>query len=200
MKTDKEQMQLVGPVQRIRFESADYELRSGAWAEGSPEPVYIVTFDREGNKVDETFYCEKYPTSSTGHYETEYDAKGSIVEKTFYDRRDAGNLVDKTFYELEVLQHRLSYDEDGKLIKEVVYFADGTINHIALFEYDRHGEQTAMKYLKADGTPDTEFRYTNEYDEVGNLIKKVVTKRNIMDNVPYDQPLTVQHNIICYYE
>src|SRR4051794_477093 len=124
MKTDKEQMELVGPVKSIRLESADYELRSGSWVEGSPEPVLIITFDRQGNKVDETFYCEKYPTSSTGHYETEYDAKGNIVEKTFYDRRDAGNLVEKIFYEPEVLQHRLSYDEDGKLIKEVVYFAD----------------------------------------------------------------------------
>jgi antitoxin component YwqK of YwqJK toxin-antitoxin module len=107
--------------------------------------------------------------------------------------------VEKTFYDREVLQHRLTYDKDGKLIKEVVYFADGTINNIALFEYDRHGEQTAMKYLKADGTPDTEYRYTNEYDEVGNLIKKIVTRRNILDIVPYDQPLTTQYYIISYH-
>lgn len=186
MKTDQEQMRLIGPIQGVRLESADFHLKEGTWVEGQREPIFRISFDEEGNKSDEVFYCEEYPASPAERCEAEYDAEGNALEKAFYQQ--------------ETLQHRIcfTYDENNNLIKEVGYFADGSINYIALYEYDSRQKQTAMKYFKSDGTPDNEYRYTNEYDEVGNLIKKTIVRRSVSDTVTYDQPLSAEYYIFSY--
>src|SRR6185369_10352919 len=117
----KEQDGLVGPVRRVKTESAKLELKDGRAIEGPLELVELTTYGIKGNRTENTSY--PINGSMVGKEEYKYDEKGNIVEMTLRD--DRGNILSKEAYDYE-------FDKIGNWIKmttSLIVFQNGQVKH-----------------------------------------------------------------------
>lgn len=76
--SDKAQAGLVGPIERVRTETAKLYSRSGQLVEGPRQLMAVATYDQRGSRLESAHYL--IPGSSyNGRQEYEYDDKGNIV-------------------------------------------------------------------------------------------------------------------------
>ncbi len=84
------------------------------------------------------------------------------------------NLVKKIEYANEELYMTTDfYYENGYLIKEEIYLADGALDYYTLYEYDENGNETKREWYLGDGTLDGAT--LSEYNDNGDVIKKTYT-------------------------
>ena len=117
----KEQDGLVGPVRRVKTESAKLELKDGRAIEGPLELVELTTYGIKGIRTENTSY--PINGSMVGKEEYKYDEKGNIVEMTLRD--DRGNILSKEAYDYE-------FDKIGNWIKmttSLIVFQNGQVKH-----------------------------------------------------------------------
>ena len=76
-----------------------------------------------------------------------------LIQSDFYGPKLYPGLL-KTYN-----QEGWTYDEAGRLTREVTYNNDGSVHHAEEFDYDADGNQVAYRYYQADGSPG----YSEEY-------------------------------------
>ena len=107
--SDKDNDGLVGPVNRVMTESARLSPKSGKLIEGPRQLCGLTTYDRQGKRVDNSYYMvSNY--SQAGQEEYAYDDKGNIGETTVRDNNN--NILSKEIYTYE-------YDSVGNWTKRI---------------------------------------------------------------------------------
>lgn len=95
---NREQDGLAGPVRRVRTEIANLLQKDGKLVESARVLLETTTYDRLGNRVDNSFFAVA-STSLVGKEVYKYDDKGNIVEMTVRD--DNGSTVSQEVYAYE---------------------------------------------------------------------------------------------------
>ncbi len=96
--SDREQDGLIGPVRRVRTETAKITTKGGQPSEGSRAVLETTTYDIKGGKVD-TAYFLTASGALTGKETYKYDDKGNIVEMTLHNTD--GSVLTKEVYAYE---------------------------------------------------------------------------------------------------
>ena len=96
--TDREQDGLVGPVRRVKTETAKITVKNGRPVEGPRSVLETTTYDQKGNRVDNAYFLSA-GGSLTGKEVYKYDERGNIVEMTLH--KDDGSLLAKEVYTYE---------------------------------------------------------------------------------------------------
>jgi protein TonB len=95
---DREQDGLLGPVRRVKTETAKIAVKNGKPFEGSRAVLETTTYDNKGNKVDNAYFLAA-GGSLTGKENYKYDDKGNMIEMTLHN--EDGSLLSKEIYSYE---------------------------------------------------------------------------------------------------
>jgi TonB family protein len=96
--TDRDRDGLVGPVRRVRTETAKLSNKSGKMVEGQHVVMEAVAYDIKGNKIENAYF--PVPGAAlTGKEVYKYDDKGNIIEMTLLN--SDGSLLSKEVYSYE---------------------------------------------------------------------------------------------------
>ncbi len=104
---DREQDGLVGPVRRVRTETARIATKNGKPVEGERVVLETATYDIRGNKVDTAYFLVAGATL-TGKEVYKYDDKGNMTEMTLHNTD--GSVLSKEAYAYE-------FDQVGNWMK-----------------------------------------------------------------------------------
>lgn len=150
--------------------------------EADPEiSRYVYVYDANGYLATANY---------TGHdgyeasYTFEYDDKGNIVKQTYVDEYDTyeflmtydskGNMIGQEIIyngESQVLNIAITYDDNGRVVKEVGTYSYGAQESFD-YTYDDNGNCTREVFTNASGEQST---HDFTYDEHGNVINEVFT-------------------------
>lgn len=97
--TDRARDGLLGPVRRIRTETAKLTNKSGKPAEGQKQVLETAAYDLKGAKVENAYFPVAGGATLTGREMYKYDDKGNISEMTLYNAD--GSLLSKEVYTYE---------------------------------------------------------------------------------------------------
>ena len=145
---------------------------------------YFYEYDDNGKRIGAVYSAED---GSTANHVFEYDDKGNTVKETYTDvdggvyiylmeYDEHGNMIrqegvygngESTY----VLYVEYTYDDNGRVIREVWSYPDGsqeTTDHT----YDERGNHTSEIYTDEDGE---QCGYTFTYDENNSMIREVYT-------------------------
>jgi TonB family protein len=120
--SDREQDGLIGPVRRVRTETAKITTKGGQPSEGARAVLETTTYDIKGGKVD-TAYFLSASGALTGKETYKYDDKGNIVEMTLHNTD--GSVLTKEIY---------AYESDAvgnwtKMTTSVAVIEGGRVTH-----------------------------------------------------------------------
>jgi TonB family protein len=119
--TDRDRDGLVGPVRRVRTETAKLANKGGKSVEGPRAALETAAYDIKGGKVENAYFPVAGATL-TGKEVYKYDDKGNIMEMTLQD--ESGTLLSKEIYAYE-------FDSFGnwtKMTTSVAVIEGGKIN------------------------------------------------------------------------
>lgn len=141
--SDKESDGLIGPVNRVRTETAKLSFKSGKLIEGERELLELTTYNREGQRIDNSYYLVNL-NSQVGEEEYARDEKGNLREMTL--RGQNNEILRKEVYAYEydaignwvkMITSTLTYEE-GKVTQQpteiayrnITYYFDQAISDI----------------------------------------------------------------------
>ena len=107
--SDRESDGFSGPVNRVRTETATLSSKSGKLVEGSRELLELTAYDRQGKRIDNSYYLVSI-NSQVGEEEYARDDKGNLNEMTL--RGDNNDILRKEVYAYE-------YDAIGNWVKMI---------------------------------------------------------------------------------
>lgn len=119
--TDRDRDGLVGPVRRVRTETAKLANKGGKSVEGPRAALETASYDIKGGKTENAYFPVAGATL-TGKEVYKYDDKGNIMEMTLHD--ESGTLLSKEVYAYE-------FDSFGnwtKMTTSVAVIEGGKIN------------------------------------------------------------------------
>jgi TonB family protein len=96
--TDRDRDGLVGPVRRVRTETAKLSNKGGKLVEGPRAALETASYDIKGSKTENAYFPVSGATL-TGKEVYKYDEKGNIMEMTLHDA--SGMLLSKEIYTYE---------------------------------------------------------------------------------------------------
>lgn len=137
-------------------------------SDSNPSTFMELKYSENGNLQKESLY--DYPGTLFTFRTYDYDSNNLLKEKKIYDRQ-IGNLNLGTYT-------KYGY-EKGKLIREDMYLANGTLKHTEHLEYE--GENLVNKY-KVDDELGIHHQYKYTYNDLNLLI--------LEENFMYDQELS----------
>jgi TonB family protein len=150
--SDRIKDRLVGPVRRVRVETAKLIYKDGSAQEGPRQPKSVTTYDVVGRRVDVTANPAEQQTAS-GKEEFRYDSRNNVVEMTL--RGADGALLSKEVYEYE-------FDELGnwrKMIRSIAVYENGKVGlepiEVTYRNITYYFDQSVAK-LAPNTTPKTE--------------------------------------------
>ncbi|MBI3799068.1 MAG: hypothetical protein HY268_19150 [Deltaproteobacteria bacterium] len=164
VKTDLQENGLIGPVQTVRVEDAQFSSQSGQWVEGRRRPMTTITYDIRGNKIEEIA-----PDSKTLYT---YNAQENLSAIVSYDpNRSLCQFGYPCDAEGRKLETRLSYDAQGRKLETRLLYFDGTPDQKIVYTYDDKGH--LIEEVTSDrGGLIGKMVYT--YDDQGHLLKEDV--------------------------
>lgn len=98
----REQDGLIGPVRRVRTETAKLSLDSGKLIEGPHALLETTLYDVKGNRI-ENAYFPVVSNSSTGKEKYKYDDKGNVTEMVLQDSSGSVMSVETYRYEFDAV-------------------------------------------------------------------------------------------------
>ncbi len=130
----REQDKLIGPVRRVRVETASIVPKNGNWVEGPREVLGITTYDPAGRKIDSVVYPVERNTLS-GREQYIYDQKGNAVEMILLS--PDGSMLSKESYKYEFdqlgnwtkMSSSVAVYENGKIVFEPTGITYRTISY-----------------------------------------------------------------------
>ena len=96
---DRAQDGLVGPVRRVRTETAKLTFKEGKPVEGPRVVLETATYDIKGSKIDNAYFLVA-GGSLTGREVYKYDNRGNIIEMTLHNAD--GSVLSKESYAYEL--------------------------------------------------------------------------------------------------
>jgi YD repeat-containing protein len=119
--SDKESDGLSGPVNRVRTETAKLSIKSGKLIEGERELLELTTYDRQGKKIDNSYYLVNVNSQAGEVEEYARDDKGNLSEMTLRGKNN--EILRKEVYTYE-------YDAIGnwtKMVTSIVTYEEGKV-------------------------------------------------------------------------
>ena len=149
--------------------------------------TYSYKYDDMGTLIEETarsIYATSKPTTSV----YEYDDRGNVILRTWYQNTSAsGPIYSEHYYEYDEqnqliyerwgydwggeteITYENEYDSNDRLVKQTSLSLKNNYVHMYEFEYDNNGNMIAKRETNDHGS----WEYTYDYDEFGNMIKEV---------------------------
>lgn len=135
--SDREQDGLLGPVRRIKTETAKITVKNAKPLEGPRVLLETTTYDNKGAKIDNAYFLAA-GGSLTGKEVYKYDDKGNIVEMTLtnedgslqakevysYEFDDVGNWTKMTTSVAMIEGGKLSYEPTEVTYRSIAYYLD----------------------------------------------------------------------------
>jgi hypothetical protein len=106
---------------------------------------------------------------------TSYNPDGSVEHIYKYQYNDDGKVVDELLFEAdnEITQHRsMEYNAEGQLAKESIFYLDGSADEL-LYTYDPKGRLLSRRSIDSDG-------------ETGNYLVNVYEGELLVSETEYD--------------
>ena len=169
----------------------------------------LVTFDKNGNIVEETNYRATGQILYVSTYK--YDNQGNRLEYIKYkgDRQEIsykqefiydskGNkLMESGFNGAEDYKNSYRYDGSGNLV-EIKYYLNNQLDEKRLLE--KKGNITIIKVY--DFNDGFKFTITNRYDNDGNLLEEVKTEKEVearKTNYEYDSNQNLNEEVKYHF-
>ncbi len=140
--SDREQDGLMGPVRRVRTETAKVSSKDGKTVEGPRAVLETATYDIKGGKIDNAYFLTAGSSSLTGKEVYKYDERGNIIEMTLHNAD--GSVLSKEVYTYEFdaagnwtkMTTSIVVVEGGKLVFEptevtyrtIAYYLEDTVS------------------------------------------------------------------------
>lgn len=135
--SDREQDGLLGPVRRIKTETAKITVKNAKPLEGPRVLLETTTYDNKGGKIDNAYFLAA-GGSLTGKEVYKYDDKGNIVEMTLtnedgslqarevysYEFDAVGNWTKMTTSVAMIEGGKLSYEPTEVTYRTIAYYLD----------------------------------------------------------------------------
>jgi antitoxin component YwqK of YwqJK toxin-antitoxin module len=160
-KTDREQAGLVGPVKSVEKKLVGFGLKNGITVEESSRAIQKITYNTQGNILEEISYDQNSAISQKLTYL--YDAEGRC---TGYDEYAA--LVDKSL--TIPRRHVYKLDDKGRRVEYVVFDSDGTMASRFVYKYDGKGNLTDEEWYAHTGR--LGGKNVSAFDEKGNRVSQ----------------------------
>lgn len=216
-KTDRDQYDLVGPVETLRYEWAQLASRPnrrGEFKELERIHVRTVTFDVNGKLVlldPPRYKCGMSWADGLGKRFPTYDSEGRVVEEISFDYRglfsgrstfkydDWGNRIESAYYGSNGLMWVRKSDSKRKLIERSSYNGDGSLDFREVYTRNEKGNVTEV--LTYDGAGSLTQREISEYeyDERGNWVKSIDRECDVAAAESPCKPTRVDYQFITYH-
>jgi hypothetical protein len=156
---------LLPGLKALTINQAQYIEKFGEY-QISPQAKYVISYDRYGNRTEESIYDGQGKLHKKQSYQYEYDLKGKIASKSFYGSSKV--LVAKWVFK---------YNEQDRLDEWTKYDGTGNLAFKVIYKYDEAGR----KVEEAEYGNRAEFiGWSNyQYDAQGNKI--MVESSNLSD-------------------
>ncbi|HEV8427373.1 MAG TPA: hypothetical protein VGQ41_05635 [Pyrinomonadaceae bacterium] len=158
-KSDIEQDRLVGPVQIVKTEVAEFTAKDGKNVEGQHTLVQTTTYDARGNRLKRVDYNRDGSVAQTLVYT--YDAEGRRIG--YEDYTPGLSTSRKHVYLLDSKGNRVEY----KIIQPTGSEADEKY----LYKYDANGNKVAEELYHKTSLIS---RNENAYDAQGRLVSQTI--------------------------
>lgn len=139
--TDRDRDGLLGPVRRIKTETAKLISKDGKPVEAQRQTLETAAYDLKGSKIENAYFPISGASALTGNENYKYDDKGNISEMTLLNAD--GSLREKEVYTYEYdfvgnwtrMTTSIALIEGGKLVFEptevtyrtITYYLDETL-------------------------------------------------------------------------
>jgi antitoxin component YwqK of YwqJK toxin-antitoxin module len=204
VKTDLQKEGLIGPVQTVRTETAQFSHHSGQWIEGPCGQPSSVTYDRYGNLIEGGYAAKIFHTYDAQGNRLEtifYGPDGALLDKTRYTYDGRGNLTEAVSESSNYINRTVyTYDDQGKLIGETVYDPGGNIAVESMHIYDSQGRR--VQTINHDPAHDPGLgieKVVTTYDPRGN-IKELTSYYTRRPGDEEERPVPLPNKWVYAYE
>lgn len=147
--SDKDSDGLIGPVNRVRTETTKLSSKSGKLIEAPRELLELTTYDREGQRIDNSYYLVNI-NQQVGEEEYAHDERGNLTEMTL--RGQNNEILRKEVYTYE-------YDAIGnwvKMVTSTLVYEEGKVTQqpteIAYRNITYYFDQAIADIVKSDSS------------------------------------------------
>lgn len=183
-KSDREQDRLLGPVQSVKTEVAEFTARDGKSVEGPRMPVQAVDYDERGNRVKRVDLNRDGSIAQTIVYTFDTEGRSTGYEdftpglekprKHIYilasdGRRSEYKMIQPTGSPADE-RYVYKYDRDGNRIAEELYHKDSLISRNEN-TYDANGRLISQVIYNPDGT--ISARIQNSFAVDGKPVERI---------------------------
>lgn len=146
--------------------------------------ITLYEYDIKGNIIQEEMiyafdkaliYMKKWEYTDEGYESgTVFYDKDGISARHSYERDEQGNLLYcKKHSVYDNTTEYLYYGENGRIMSDIVYYADDTVKCYSSYQYGDHGSYIHTNY-NGDGSITSIEELT--YDEQGNKLQVIIRK------------------------
>ena len=128
-------------------------------------------YDERGNVIKESSYDEKGNLEREYEYFYKYDERGNKIEERYYKTYDKGARWHENW------RTKYKYDEKSNLIEEARYLPSGETDQQFSYKYDDKGNKIMEDFSRKESAGIDGSITVYPYDNRGNLVGKLVTKR-----------------------
>ena len=169
---DVEHDRLLGPVQTVSTEVAEFTTKDGKSVEGPRVPLHTVTYNAHGNRIKRVDFNRDGSVAQTLVYN--YDAEGRNVgyedyvkglsepRKHIYTLDKTGNRVEYRIVQPDGKasdeKYVYKYDDKGNLVAEELYYKTTTIVTRTEKTYDQQGRLISQTSYNPDSTVSMRMR------------------------------------------
>jgi len=189
---DREFDCLKGNVRTVKSEFTVFVKKDGQFVKTAVSQTHIVTYDRQGNKIESLTYGSKdYGTESSVHRIVfNFNSKGIA---TGWEEYSAGKIVPvKDIY---------TYDNKGNRIKQTVTYAESNVQSILILVYDSEGNKVEERtYYPVPLINDS--KHANQAIEkyLYRFTKYKYDRKNLIQTTHYDKDGSISYQGIFTYE
>ena len=173
--TDKDRQGLIGSVETVWTEVAEWDKKDEEWIVGPKWLLKASTFDRNGKLIDEPIYnYGSYFTNNVFEDSTPMGL-GLYIERR---RNDEDQVVESLLHNREgivLMESRYEYDEAGNKRGAKEYRTDGTLIMVHDYFFDENGKPT-RETLQIPSDKDCERNWF--YNDQGVLIRETESCSN----------------------
>ncbi|MBQ8165301.1 MAG: M4 family metallopeptidase [Clostridia bacterium] len=155
------------PADEYVYDDSGNLIVEKSWYNNERADIFYYYYDQEGRLIF------SYLSQHFGDIPSLYDENGQLLRRELTEEQMStwGSYCD--IYE---------YDESGNLIKHEQHAEDDYVD-ITLYTYDEQNRVSSVKSYGGGIDYDDAGIYTYEYDEYGNVLRKIWSKRSVTQKI-----------------
>ncbi len=174
----------------LEIEAPDRLVLTNSFADENGNIVMEESFDATNHLVNRATW--KYDTLNNPIVEKTYDADETETRKSLFKYDNTGKMIEaRNIYYGIMLRITYKYDATGNMVEERNYNAEGVQDKRIVYKYDDKGNETEQVFYSTDGKPQKTIAYRNQYDKMGNLLRKI--------QIDDGREITITRREIAYY-